>query len=101
MAREFLPVTMWREGVCFWMRMAQINAEVGLRMWQAMGFPPTVALDSAVEAVCEAASHAADVPDPVPPRAAPQAAPKSDTSPAPRRRRAAARKPAARPVPAA
>lgn len=105
MPREMLPVTLWRDSLCFWMRMAQANAEFGLRMWQVLGFPPPRPLDSDVEAVCEAAAKPADGPDPAPRPAGTAAAKTTGTAEAPPARRAGnrrkpgARKPAAGPVP--
>jgi hypothetical protein len=95
MPREILPVTIWRESLCFWMRMAQANAEFGLRMWRSMGIPAPRPMDVEVERICEAAAHPAEVPDPVTAQEATPAA-AADS-----RRKPAARKAAPAPVPAA
>lgn len=99
MPREIMPVTLWRESLCFWMRMAQANAEFGLRMWQALGFPPPRPMDRAIEAVCEAAAKPAEAAEP-PPLAAAPVPTRSASARKPVAGRPAARKPAVPPVPA-
>ncbi len=53
------PVAWWCDAMCLWVRLAQANAEAGLKVWRAMGVVPPGPVDSDVAAVVEAASRPA------------------------------------------
>jgi len=65
MFREMTPVALWRDGLCFWIRMAQMQTDFALQMWKAMGLRAPASPDPDVETLCAAAAKPADVPDPV------------------------------------
>ena len=79
MYRDMTPVALWRDSMCFWLRMMQANAEMSLRMCRMMGVRLPAPTDSDVEKICASAAKPADVPDPVAkaPRSRSRAAPKA------------------------